>query len=98
MTAGRVEPRHAYPVALLDNGYAGPDGRNQANRFMAGNKRKRRLDWPISVGCVEIGVANATRLRPDDDLSNSRSRDVPLANHKGLSEFLNHCCVHLSWR
>src|ERR1700722_2266281 len=98
MTAGGVEPRYACPVALFDNGYAGPEGGDQADRFVAGNKRKRRLDRPISVGCVEIGVADATRLRPDYDLPDSRSRYVPLANHEGLSEFLNHCCVHLCWR
>src|ERR1700690_898119 len=46
MTAGRVEPRHPDTVALFDNGYSCSDCGDQADGFVAGNKRKRRLDRP----------------------------------------------------
>src|ERR1700690_2416032 len=97
MTAGGVEPRHTDTVALFDNNYSCSDCGDQADGFVAGNKRKRRLDRPIPVCGVEVSVANATRLRLHHDLSNSRSWDVPLTKHKRLSETLNHCRVHLSW-
>jgi len=69
--------------------------RDQADRFMAGNKRKRGLQGPVPVSSMEIGVADAARLRLDHDLSNSRSGYVPLAKHERFPELLNHCCVHL---
>ncbi len=97
MTAGGVEPWHPNAIALFDNGDARSNSRNQTDGFVAGNKRKRRLQRPISVSRVEIGVANPACLRLDNDLANSGSRDVPLPKHKWLSELLNHCRIHLSW-
>ena len=92
MTASGVEPRHADAVALFHNGDSRSDSGDQADRFMAGNERKGRLERPIAVSRVEIGVANAARFRLHHDLSNSRCGDVPLAKHKRLSEVLDHCC------
>ena len=72
-----------------------PTADDQADRFMAGNKRKSRLERPIAVSRMKIGVANAAGFRLHHDLSDSRSRDVPLAKYKRLSELLNYCCMHL---
>ena len=69
MTAGGVEPWNPDAIALFDNGDSRSNGRNQADGFVAGNKRKRGLQRPISVSRVEIGVANAARLRLDNDLA-----------------------------
>jgi hypothetical protein len=95
MTAGGVEPRNSDAVAFFNNGNARSNSGDQAHGFVTWNERKCRLEGPISVRRVEIGVANATRLGLHHNLSNSWRGDVPLAKHKRLSEALHDCSVHL---
>ena len=79
MTAGRIEPRHAHTVTLFDDRHARPNGGDQSDALMAGNEGKRRLQRPVALGGMKIGVAYPAGLGLDKDLARSDGRDIDLA-------------------
>ena len=66
--AGVAEPRHRDAVAERDLGDAGAELDDDADALVAGDERRRRLDRPVAVGGVDVGVAQARRLDLDADL------------------------------
>ena len=52
-------------------GDAGADRLDDADALVAGDERRRRLDRPVAVGGVDVGVAQAARLDADQDLAGS---------------------------
>jgi hypothetical protein len=94
MTAGRIEPRHPDTVAFLHDGYAGTDGGDQSDTFMAGDKGERGLYRPVSARGVKIGVANAARFGLDQNLAGTRRGNSPFLKHQRLSELFDDCGVH----
>jgi len=65
MAAGGVEPGHADTVAFLDDANAGAERDDDPDTFVARDKGWCRLQRPITIGGVEIGVADAAGLRLD---------------------------------
>ena len=59
-----MQPRDANWIAFLQVGYARADRRDNAGTLVAGNKWWGGLDRPITVGGMEIRMANPGR----DDL------------------------------
>jgi len=96
MTTRRVEPRHANPVALLYDCHPRADCDDGSDGLMARNERERRLDRPVAMRSMEIGVAYAARLSFDQDLSWTGLRDVPFLKQQGLSKLLDYGGVHLA--
>lgn len=73
MTTGRVEPRRADPVTLLDEGDTCSDSDDESDSLVTGNEGKYRLQRPVALGGMEIGVADTTCLGFDEDLARSWS-------------------------
>ena len=48
--AGRMQPWNADPVALFDAAHAWPKGSHVADPFVARNKGRLWLHWPVSLG------------------------------------------------
>ena len=77
MTASRVEPGHADPVALLDDRDAGADRGDEADGLMARNERQLGLQRPVAGRGMEIGVADAAGLGLDQDLAGAGRWECP---------------------
>jgi len=93
-TAGGVQPRNADTVAFLDAGYAGTELGDIADAFMAGNEGRVRLDRPVAIGGVQVGMADAGRFVLDEDLARSRLRNGHLLDHQRLAEFTDDGSFH----
>ena len=96
MAAGRVEPRHADSVALLDDRDARAQRDDTTDRFVAGNEREFGLEGPVAVGGVEIGVADAAGFGLDQDLAGTGRRNVQLLEHQRLAELFDDGGVHFA--
>jgi len=57
-----------------------------AHALVAGDERRGRLDRPVAVGGVQVGVADAAGVDPGDDLARSRRRDGNLADVERRTE------------
>jgi hypothetical protein len=68
--AARVaEPRDRDAIADGDAvAVAGAERLDDADALMAGDERQRGLDRPLAAGGMDVGVAQAGRLDPDQDL------------------------------
>jgi len=96
VAAGRVEPGHPDTVALLYDRYPRADGGDQTDPLVAGNERRHRLHRPVAVGGMKIGVADATGLGLDQNLTGTRSGNVEIAERQGLAELLDDGGVHFA--
>ncbi|MPN14723.1 hypothetical protein SDC9_162050 [bioreactor metagenome] len=98
MAAGRVQPRHADAVAFLDPGNARSHLGDIANAFMAGDERQRRLDRPVAIGGVQIGMANAGGFDLDQNPARRNLGNGHLLDDQRLAVGMNdgrfHCCCH----
>ena len=56
----------------LSVGDAGAERGDDAGALMAGNERRRRLDRPVAVGGMQIGVADAAGDDLDQDFARAR--------------------------
>ena len=63
--AGIVQPGDADRIALLEVGHARAERGDHAGDFMPGNERRHGLYRPISIGGMQIGMANAARNHLD---------------------------------
>lgn len=93
--ARRVEPGHADPVTLLHGRHASAERGDTANALMARGERQRRLQRPVSVSRMQIGVADAAGLGFDKDLSRTRCGNVEFLEDQGFAELLDLRCLHL---
>src|ERR1700733_9483729 len=96
MTAGRVEPRHANPIAFLDALDAGADRDHAADGLVARDKRQFRLQRPVAGRSVNVGVANAASLGLDQDLARAGRRNVPFLLYQGFTKVLDDGDVHFT--
>ena len=71
------------PTAVID-----PDA------LVSRHERRRRLDRPVAVRGVDVGVAESGRLDVDDDLARARCRDRPLLDDQWEAELVHDCCFH----
>ena len=96
MAARSVEPRHADPVAFLHIGDTLADGRDVSHALVTGDERRLRLDRPVPLGGVQVGMAHARRL--DRDLYHARFDlgNGHLVDRERGAEFSNHGGFHRS--
>ena len=64
-----AEPRHGDPLPDGQVGHALAELLHQADALVAGDERRVRLDRPVSVRGVDVGVAQPRGLHPDADLA-----------------------------
>src|SRR5271166_5016630 len=100
MAAGRVEPRHADSVALLDDGDASAERDDTADGLVARDERRLGLEWPVAGRGVEIRVADPARFGLDQDLTGTGGRNIEFAEYEGFAELFHdggvHCAGHFS--
>jgi hypothetical protein len=61
---------------------------------MSGNEWQRRLHRPISIGCVEIRVADSRSMDPDLHLTPAWFWNGDFLDYEWLAEFVYNCCFH----
>jgi hypothetical protein len=91
---GIPQPRNGHPIPFSDMADPGADLLNDAHTFVARDEGRVGLDRPIAVGCVDIGVAETTRLDLHDDLPKARLRFRYVFDLQWLIERVNNCCSH----
>src|SRR5919206_4282325 len=79
-SARPAEPGDRDAVAELNFGHAGAEALDDPDALVAGNEGQLRLDRPVAVGGVNVGVAKPRSLDPNDDLARPCDR---------LGEFLD---------
>jgi hypothetical protein len=62
------------------------DGGDGPDCFVARNERQPRRDWPVTLGCVQIGMAVAACHDLDQALSRRHTRDVDLLDRERPAE------------
>ncbi|GAA3525874.1 hypothetical protein GCM10022263_13280 [Nocardioides daeguensis] len=92
--AGAAQPRDRDPVPDGTLGDAGTDGGDDADALVAGDEGRSRLDGPVAVGGVDVGVAQAARLHPYDDLPGARLGQGALLDDERGVEAGHDCCFH----
>ena len=92
--AGRMQPRNADPVALFDATHAWPKGSHVTDTFVTRNKGRLWFHWPVSLGGMQIGVADASRLDANEDFASPRFGNWHLLEHKRFPEALNDSRLH----
>jgi len=77
MATGRMQPGHADAVAFFHMIDAGPDRCHFTDPLVPRNERRRWFDRPIAIGSMEIGMTDAGRVYPYQNLAwpNFRHRD-----------------------
>ena len=94
MPAGRIQPGHPDPVAFFDGSYACTQRRDDADAFMPRRKRQAGLYRPVSLGGMQVGVANTAGLGPDQNLTRTRRGYADFPDHERLAEFLHKSSLH----
>ena len=73
-----AQPGDGHAIALGHPGHPGADGLDQADALVAGDEGRGGLHGPVAVGGVDVRVAEARRLDPDDDLARAGDGDRDL--------------------
>ena len=95
--AGVSEPRQRDAVADRDGRVALTELRDDADPFVPGDERHLGLDRPLAAGGVDVGVAQAGCLDPDQDLAGARGGDGHVPNLQGCAQLGNDGCLHDSF-
>ena len=72
----------------------GADRCDDADPFVAGHERRSRLDRPVAVGGVDVGVAQPGRLDPHQHLARAGRWRRPVLDDQWLVETVNDGCKH----
>jgi hypothetical protein len=89
-----AEPRDGDALADPVGGDALADALDEADPLVAGGERQGRLDGPVSVGGVDVGVTEPGGLDPHQHLAGLRPRNRELPDLERLTEVGDHCCLH----
>jgi hypothetical protein len=89
-----VQPRDGHPLAHASLGHAVTDQLDPADTLVPGNERRDRLDRPVAMRGMDVGVAQARGLQVDDHLPGSGRRDGPLLDDEGLTQLAHNCSLH----
>jgi hypothetical protein len=76
MPAGGIKPRHTHPIAFLHDRDTRAHGGDAADALMTRREWRGRLERPVAIRGMEVGVADAASFRLDHDLAWAWRRDV----------------------
>jgi hypothetical protein len=95
MTTRAVQPGNADAVSLFE--VLGPRAKrgNYSRAFVTRHERRRRLHRPITVGGVQIRVANAACFDLDEGLTFLGFGDCQFIDDQRLPKLMNHRGFHL---
>jgi hypothetical protein len=89
--AGPTEPRHGDPIAETDAGHVAADPFDDAHTFMAWDEGQRWLDGPVAAGGMDVRVAQAGRLDPDEELVSTGFGHRDVLDPQRLVEVVDKC-------
>ena len=95
LAAGREEPGVPDELADVQVRDALAEGDDLADALVAGDERRRRLDRPVAVSRVEVGVADPAGDELDQRLAGSGDGDGEVLDGQPAAELLDDCCVHV---
>jgi len=84
--ACRVQPGNADAVAFLDMLDAGADRGHVTHPFVAGDEGQGRLDRPVAIGGMQVGVADARGNHLDQHLPGRHFRHGHFLDLQRLSK------------
>lgn len=90
--AGVAEPGYRHPFALPHLRDALADSLHDAYAFVAGDERQLGFHGPVTVSGVDVGVAQARSLYPDDDLTVTRLGLGNLLDVQGFRKIVSDGC------
>ena len=97
--AGELDPRHADAVADAARGHARADAGDLSDGLMAKGARKR--PGQLAARLMHVGVAQAARVNPDENLPRPRLRGRHVVDFPARMRRRNNCGLHpqssLSW-
>src|ERR1700722_695097 len=94
MTAGTVQPCDSYTISYFEMCDSRTKCGYDTGAFVARNKRWCRLDGPVALCGVQIGMAYASGDNFYKGLPGPGCWYGDFLHDKGLAELLNHCCLH----
>jgi hypothetical protein len=65
-----------------------------ADALVAGDERRLRLDRPVAVRGVDVGVAQPGSLHLHEHLAGAGLGDGKVLDLQGLAELADDCCLH----
>jgi len=92
-----MQPGNADAVAFFEMLYPRAKRRNYAGALVTGNERRRWLNGPITVGGVQVRVANSACFDLDEGLTFLGFRDCQFIDDQRLPKLMNHRSFHLLW-
>src|ERR1700731_2291935 len=100
VSARGVQPWDANPIAFLDVTPPGPDFSHVADTLVSRDEGRIWLDQPVSVGGVQVRMANTAGFDLDKHLPGARSRHGDFLDLQRLAERTHysrfHCLAHRS--
>jgi hypothetical protein len=96
MPARTVEPRNSHTVTFFQVRNPGPDGCDDSCSFVAWNEGHHRLDGPIPIYCVQIGVTYSSGKYFYKGLPWPRRWDWNFSHNQRRTEFFDNGCFHRS--
>jgi hypothetical protein len=95
VSAGEAEPRDGDPVADADLlAGVGPERLDDPHALVARDQRQRGLDRPVAVRGMDVGVAEAAGLDPDEHLAVARLRLGDVLDGQRLGEIVDDGGLH----
>ncbi|KAG1321179.1 hypothetical protein G6F63_013907 [Rhizopus arrhizus] len=94
MATRRVQPGDADPVAFPDVPYPASHGHDVPHALVAGDEWRVRFHRPVALGGVQVGVAYATGLDPDQYLARPRARYRDFLDHQWFAELTHDSGLH----
>jgi hypothetical protein len=93
-TTGESEPWQGDPVARRDLGHPRSEALDNPHTLVAGDERRFRLDWPVAVRGVDVGVAQTRRLDPHHHLARPSDRLWHILDNQRLAELMDYSGFH----
>ena len=88
-----AEPWHRDAVADSDLGHSYPELLDDPDALVSGHEWRRRLDRPVAVRRVDVGVTKTGRLDPNPDLTRLERESSDLLDRERLVEVANDRCA-----
>jgi len=94
LAAGRPEPGAANQVAELEALDALAEGDDFTDALMSGDERRVRLDRPVSLDGVQVGVTDTAADELHEHLSVAGLGHGNFLDTQVLAELSDYCCLH----
>ncbi|AER55456.1 hypothetical protein DSC_04015 [Pseudoxanthomonas spadix BD-a59] len=94
VSTGTVEPGHSHSIAFPKVADSGADRHHVPHALMSRNERRCRLDGPVTLGGMEIGMAYTRRRDLHENLSAADGWHWGFLDDEGLPKCADHCSFH----